>query len=264
MHGSIFQTGIVIPCYNEYHRLDINKIREFVSSTPDVLILFVDDGSKDNTRLLLNELEQQYSSVACYYLSKKHGKAEAVRLGILHLIEKKVQYVGYFDADFSTPLSFAKKFEEILKSPYNVCTIIMGSRIRRLGANIKRKPRRHFIGRIFATFASITLTIPVYDTQCGAKLFKTEIAKKIFHRKFISKWLFDVELIARSIIETGYQSSKKMILEYPLSEWVDDGKSSIKPADIFNLPFALLRLHLTYHKQLLFTKKAEEAGNKNA
>jgi glycosyltransferase involved in cell wall biosynthesis len=250
MHGNIYKTGIVIPCYNEATRLNKGDILEFSKNNENVNLLLVDDGSKDETYSLINELAENNASIDAMSLKKNVGKAEAVRIGINKLIEKQCNYVGYFDADFSTPLKYILVFERLLDNPEKSFTVVMGARIRRLGAHIKRKPIRHIIGRVFATLASISLKLPVYDTQCGAKLFRADIAAEVFNKGFLSKWLFDVEIIARIIIKYGTPESQKRFYEYPLEFWEDDGNSRIKFRDFIKMPFSLLRVHLHYNKYL--------------
>jgi glycosyltransferase involved in cell wall biosynthesis len=259
MHGSAYKTGIVIPCYNEYDRLDSQKIADFLTNKSDVLLLFVDDGSNDNTKSLLQNMQNHHESIECYFLSENKGKAEAVRLGLNHLLDKQIPFIGYFDADFSTPLHYIDVFTKELESKDNNYLIVMGSRIRRLGSEINRKPIRHVLGRIFATLASFSLQMPVYDTQCGAKLFHRSVAEKAFQKSFLSRWLFDVEIIARSIVEFGYFKTKKSILEYPLEVWKDEGNSRIKLKDTLIMPAALIKLHVAYHQRIKKIKQSENS-----
>ena len=80
----------------------------------------------------------------------------------------------------------------------------------------------HYLGRVFATFASITIGLPVYDTQCGFKVFNHQLAYEIFSKNFISKWIFDVELFLRA------KSKDTFFKEIPLKYWVDISGSKLK------------------------------------
>jgi hypothetical protein len=110
---------------------------------------------------------------------------------------------------------------------------VFGARIQILGRKINRNPTRHYCGRIFATCASIVLNLPVYDTQCGAKMFRnTPILKKILENRFLTKWIFDVEMIARLIkLSENKNIANEMIYEYPLNEWTDVAGSKLKSSD---------------------------------
>ena len=89
------------------------------------------------------------------------------------------QFVGYWDADLATPLTEIQVFIQKFKSN-NELKAVCGSRVLRLGSSIRRSVFRHYFGRIFATIVSNILNIPVYDTQCGAKIFLAEFAEIIF------------------------------------------------------------------------------------
>lgn len=233
---------IVVPCYNEGKRLPILEFEAFLDNN-NISFCFVNDGSNDNTLQVLAELQCKYENFIKVISNKTNlGKAESVRNGInTSLNWRKFDYVGYFDADLATPLNEIQHLMEAysISDKYG---FVLGSRIKRLGVNIDRIPARHYLGRIFATFASIVLALPVYDTQCGAKIIKSEIANIIFEQPFLSKWLFDIELIAR----TMKSYSTGIFFEVPLNEWIEKGDTRIKILDMFKFPFELIRIKIKY------------------
>jgi hypothetical protein len=122
----------------------------------------------------------------------------------------------------------------------------MGARWQRLGAEINRNTTRHYFGRFFATLASIILDLKVYDTQCGAKVIHHSLIDSITNEKFISKWLFDVEILARIIKQHGKNKTEASIIEYPLSKWTEIGGSKIKLLDLLKVPIELLHIYRKY------------------
>jgi hypothetical protein len=115
-----------------------------------------------------------------------------------------------------------------------------------MGANIGRSPLRHLIGRFFATLIGWTIQLPFYDTQCGAKIFHHSALNKILKQPFITKWLFDVEIIMRLKSIYGSNEINKLLSEYPISEWIEVGGSKLGLKDIYRIPFDLLRITLKY------------------
>ena len=156
------------------------------------------------------------------------GKGEAVRQGVLYLktlvIFNEITWFGYWDADLATPLNETENFFLYAKSFYPGIDAIFGSRIRRLGSDIKRSFKRHLFGRLFASVTSLVFKMDVYDSQCGAKLFKKELIDKCFAEPFISKWIFDVEIILRM--------KQQKIVEYPLKEWKDKTGGHLKVCSV--------------------------------
>jgi glycosyltransferase involved in cell wall biosynthesis len=241
---------VVIPCYNEAERLQAQVFRDYLAAHSGVRFLFVDDGSRDRTVAVLEELCQGYEDRAAYLECKPNaGKAEAVRKGILYAIQQyDLDTVGYWDADLATPLAAIHDFTSVLSRMPNK-EMVFGSRVQLLGRAVKRRAIRHYLGRVFATVASLTLRLPIYDTQCGAKLFRVnDDLKKVFAQPFISKWVFDVEVLARYSEICGHNSSsmESCIYEYALEEWSDVAGSKVKPLDFFTAMLDLLRIKLRY------------------
>jgi hypothetical protein len=159
------------------------------------------------------------------------GKAGAVQRGILAALQTDPELVGYWDADLSTPLDAVQEFIDVLDTNPQV-EIVMGARVKLLGRRINRYASRHYFGRAFATAASLALDLPVYDTQCGAKIFRANPSiRQAFSAPFRSKWIFDVEILARYIAATGRAAAGSRIYELPLRVWTDVPGSKVTARD---------------------------------
>lgn len=238
----------IIPCYNEAGRIDIKKYSESLHNNPQVQILFVNDGSSDNTISSLKSLEEKFPTrIDILDLKKNVGKAEAVRAGMQFQFNKKdtnIPYIGYLDADLATSLE-----EGIILSKYltenKQLKFAFGSRISKVGSKIVRKSHRHLIGRFIATLISIILNLSVYDTQCGAKVFTMDLAEYVFDKPFISKWLFDVEIFAR-ILTDNQKFGEENMIEIPLNEWIDQDGSKVQMTYVFKMFIDLYNIRASY------------------
>jgi dolichyl-phosphate beta-glucosyltransferase len=129
--------------------------------------------------------------------------------------------------------------------------LAMGSRVAMLGRDIQRSGSRHLLGRAFATATSVLLRMPVYDTQCGAKLFRatTEVAG-LFSDAFRSRWIFDVEILARMMRGlAGVQRRSQlteMIYEFPLERWRDVRGSRLGARDFARAAIELIAIYREY------------------
>jgi len=249
--NSQFCTGIVVPCYNELNRIQLSEFSQFLNLSDSIFFCFVNDGSTDGTqKILIDFVNRNPERSQLVNLSKNQGKAEAVIQGINTLLKSsKFQLVGYWDADLAAPLTEIRGFIQKFKSN-NELKAVCGSRILRLGSSIRRSVFRHYFGRIFATIVSNILNIPVYDTQCGAKIFLAEFAEFIFSEKFLSRWFFDVELFARSIEHVGREITVSGVLELPLSQWHDQGQSKVTWVNVLQTPLELLRIYIYYRQRI--------------
>jgi glycosyltransferase involved in cell wall biosynthesis len=221
---------LVVPCYNEAERLDPMPFLQMVQSRSDVGFLFVNDGSTDATATVLADVVARGNGrIAALNLEQNVGKAGAVRAGIQSAFDRSSELVGYWDADLSTPLEAIPQFLDVLDRQPQI-EIVMGARVKLLGRNIDRYAVRHYSGRLFATAASVVLKLPVYDTQCGAKLFRVNDAvRQAFSAPFRSRWIFDVELLARYVAATGSDVAVSRIYELPLTTWTDVPGSKLRP-----------------------------------
>ncbi len=255
------ELALVIPCFNEAGRLQTAPFHAFAATHPGVSFCFVNDGSADATPEILRELAAELGLRATFLdLAENHGKAEAVRAAIQHLLKSDCPpWLGYWDADLATPLDEVTRFLEYLHTHPHI-RFLLGSRHLRLGVNIRRSTRRHYLGRIFATAASWILGLPVYDTQCGAKLIHRELAAGIFAEPFHSRWFYDVELLARVVAAHGRERTLELVHELPLQTWVDPGGSHLKARDFVRTPLDLLAIRRHYRQALRREPHASTSG----
>ena len=240
---------IVVPCYNEAERLDAERYRQFVDGGL-TRFLFVDDGSSDATASILSELAgSEPERLGLLTLKRNRGKAEAVRRGLLEALHESPGAVGYWDADLATPLSAIPLLCGVLEERPEV-QIVLGSRVKLMGREIERHAHRHYLGRVFATAASVILRLPVYDTQCGAKVLRnTDRLRQILQEPFRASWTFDVELLARFLWSDPAGSLPdplRTIYEYPLPVWRDVGGSKLRVSDYPRAAADLLTIYLAY------------------
>lgn len=222
---------LVVPCFNERRRLDMGAILSFTRCSDRLGFLFVDDGSTDGTGDLIQQhTGDEWGPFRYLRLEENEGKGEAVRRGMAEALKCNPGIVGFWDADLSTPLEEISPMVEILEGK-PALQAVLASRVQLLGRTMDRKPARHYLGRVFATGASLTLGMPVYDTQCGAKVFRgTPILRAVLEHPFSSRWIFDVELIARLSRAFG-TTELDWIEEYPLRRWTDVAGSKLRILD---------------------------------
>ncbi len=223
---------LVVPCYNEAERLDQNAFLNFVATHPAVRLVMVDDGSSDGTGEVLERLQEAApESIAALRHAPNRGKAEAVRTGMRAGIAEGAALVGFFDADLATPLPTVDDFLALLRTRPEI-ELVLGSRVMLMGRDIRRKATRHYFGRVFATAVSFALDLPVYDTQCGAKVLRvTPATATLFDEPFRSPWIFDVELIARYLrlpVAAGERPRRDRIYELVLPAWHDKPGSKLR------------------------------------
>lgn len=214
---------VVVPCYLEAKRLAPAAFLDFLPPRPWLTFLFVDDGSEDGTAAVLASIQAACpAQVRVHRLAANSGKGEAVRAGVLEASRLQPDYVGFWDADLATPLSAIDDFVALAGQRPDV-DVLIGSRVNLMGRRIQRSPARHYVSRVFATAASLALDLPVYDTQCGAKLFRTSPeVLGVFADRFRSRWIFDVEILERYLAlpaPDGGVPRRARIYEVALREW---------------------------------------------
>jgi dolichyl-phosphate beta-glucosyltransferase len=241
---------IIIPCYNEFNRINKSSYINFLNENRNCTLLFSDDGSTDDTLQVLKEIQNSSKDkVHIHVLGKNKGKAEAVREAVLYSYENELEFnkLAYLDADLSTSLE--ECFSIGNEMPENIF-FSFGSRISKIDNIIIRNKFRHFSGRFVATIISTMLGFPVYDTQCGCKIFSRNLAEKLFAEKFISRWLFDFEIFLRMIKLYSKEELQRNSQEIPLKSWIDSDNSKVKITYFFQMWVDLFAINRKYNEKI--------------
>jgi dolichyl-phosphate beta-glucosyltransferase len=183
--------SIIIPCFNEYSRLYKNLpiIAEYCDTLKDYELIFVDDGSTDNTLRLLQFFKPYAKNMHIITYTDNKGKGYAVRQGLKAATKDLVLFM---DADLATDISCIAKVLKMSKT--NKECVIIGNREDKK-SKLKASPFRKFIGRTFVILQRIILRMNYPDTQCGFKLMSKSVIPKIVEDLQIDRWAFDVEIL---------------------------------------------------------------------
>ena len=241
---------LIVPCFNEAGRLPSDAFIRFLNDAANCAICFVNDGSSDGTAALLDALAGRMPDrISVLHLEHNAGKAEAVRRGMQGASQTgRFAILGYWDADLAAPLSEVAPMADTLRQ-HSTCRVVLGSRWKRLGSRIERSGMRHVLGRVFATIASLILGLPVYDSQCGAKLFRADRVAGLFRDPFCSRWSFDVEILARLHQQVGSALMHEAAIEYPLREWRHVGGSKLGFAQMAGATAELFTIYRRYPRR---------------
>lgn len=233
---------LIVPCFNESERLRLEVFQAYARES--VTILFADDGSRDDTATRIESYCRKNSQMHLFRLTKNGGKAVAVQQAFqyleAHFSLQNDDWIGYWDADLSTPLSEVERMLRYAITFYQEpLDAIWGSRVYRLGSRIERSALRHYLGRVFATVIALALKVGSYDSQCGAKLFRAPAARKVFSEPFLSRWIFDVEILLRL--------QEDRVVEYPLVYWADVPGSKVKVLkELFRVAWDIFKIRRRY------------------
>ncbi len=238
--------SIVIPVYNEEARATktLTQVLSFMNTfAPAFEIIVVDDGSKDKTADLVETYIKDHPEIKLIRNEHK-GKGPTVRTGVLASSGK---YIYTIDCDLSTPMEELKRLSNwMIDNNYD---IVIASR-EGLGARREGEPvYRHIMGRVFNLWVQALVLKGIQDSQCGFKLYKSEVAKSIFSdlivygektKKLASAFLgaFDVEVLFIARMR-GYK-----IKEVPV-KWVFAKTTRLNPiVDSYKMARDVLRIKI--------------------
>ncbi len=195
MKSTLIPISVVIPAYNEEHRLPATlcSILDYLAAGgwPAWEILVVNDGSRDRTAAIASEFEKKHPGVRLLENPGNRGKGYSVRHGML---EASGEWILFTDSDLSAPI---EELDPLLKAARaEKAQVAIGSRaIDRKLIEVRQSVFRETAGRVFNLFMRSVTGLPFADTQCGFKLFEHSAAKEIFRRQRIERWGFDAEIL---------------------------------------------------------------------
>lgn len=243
MSGTDVGLSVVIPCFNERERLlrHVPAIVEHLKSREGTFeIIIVDDGSRDDTAVVAEELAKKFPMVRVISYATNRGKGGAVKAGIL---EAKGKYVMFTDADQSTPISECEKLLAELER--GVCEVAIGSRAI-AGAKVEQAQAwyRELAGRLFGVGVKVLCLRGIADTQCGFKAMTRAVAQQVFPQVTSVSAIFDIEMLVVATKE-GCRVAELPVL------WVHDPDTRI--------PYDLRRM-LGVWAELFRIRRAQRIG----
>lgn len=199
---------LVIPCFNEEKRLDVEKFAELIKAHKNLNMIFVDDGSTDNTLEILQDFKSDLMGVYVVSLENNIGKANAVRVGfqlavkIANKESEPVSWIGFTDSDSQISKWAINKLVSELDG-HSTDSIFA---VRNL---ITEKNYRYFVGKLvsFYLFNNFRSNLP-RDSQCGLKFFRFDLPflELALSNPFHTRWFFEIEIYLR-LRELGHEMS---------------------------------------------------------
>ena len=179
--------SVIIPAYNEEKRLEPNLgsvLKYLHKNFPNFELIIVDDGSTDNMADVVRKAIIKESRAKLITYVPNRGKGYAVRTGVLASTGDTVLFM---DADLSTPLVEIPKILKKLES----ADIVIGSR-----GKSDAPFGRQVASFIFDQIKYMMVGLRRFrDTQCGFKAFRGDIARKLFAKSQVDRFMFDVEIL---------------------------------------------------------------------
>ena len=228
---------LVIPAYDEEARIEktLAAAHDYLTLRGyDFELLVVDDGSRDATRERVARFAEGHAHVRLIALEENRGKGAAVRTGVL---ASSGDLVLYMDADLATPMAELPRLEQAIARGADV---VFGSR-GLPGSSLRRSQGllRENMGKTFNAIVQRTVLSGISDTQCGFKLLRGEVARRIFAMTTVDRFAFDVEVLLIAL-DLGYR-----IEEVPVT-WFHDPQSRVSPvADAARMLVDILRIRAT-------------------
>jgi dolichyl-phosphate beta-glucosyltransferase len=188
--------SIVIPCYNEEARLPrtIEQVEQYLDGKDlSYELILVDDGSSDGTREVMNAAAERNRSVRLEALPRNRGKGRALAEGVA---VAKGSEVLVTDADLSTPIEELPKLQAELDRGAGVAIAsraVKGSRV-----EISQPFYRVLMGKAFNLLVQAVLLPGIWDTQCGFKLFRADVAHEAFAQLTTDGFGYDPEVLYRA------------------------------------------------------------------
>ena len=217
--------SIIVPAYNEAERIPktLKRLQEyFTSQSSSYEIIVVLDGPTDSTREVLEKLSGEIRHLNIVDRAENRGKGFTVREGMLRASGRLRLFT---DADNSTDIAHFDKMRPLFDKG---CDIVIASRnsLDVPGAQeaVPQAWTKRMLGRIGNLFVQLLAVRGIWDTQCGFKAFRGEVAERIFSQTEIAGWGFDIEALA---LARALKLKVGVIPAY----WINDNRSHVRGFD---------------------------------
>jgi len=222
LNNSKTYLSIIIPAYNEEKKIKNDIIQAFNFLRKEKIngeLIISTDGITDNTNKIVKNLQNKYKNLILLTEINKVGKGFAIKKGVSIATGK---YIMFADAGYCVPFKFINDGLKLIRKGYDC---VLASRIEQTSHIEQAQPLYRQIGsKIFGFTVRILMGIPkvVRDTQCGFKIYKKNVAKKLFNQLKTKGFMFDIELILRA------KKLNYKINTFPVS-WSNDFDTKFNP-----------------------------------
>ena len=252
------KTIMVVPCFNEGSRLNIPYFRK-LSKIDMTQWVFINDGSEDDTEVLLKKLSK-LDNVDVITLSSNSGKSQAITSGLHFAFNSyvNIEFFGFLDADAAFSVY---DVENMINTSQNLnrYDAFYSSRVKLAGRDIRRSNKRHIMARIITSiFGFFWADIP-YDTQSGLKIFRnSSFIRSVFSEKFETRWFVDIEISTRY---TKIMGKGLKVWEVPVTSWRDVPGSKIGFYESLRVSKEIIYILKTLIKQENYRVKSTHQNN---
>lgn len=212
--------SVVIPCYNEELRLPrtIEQVERFLAAKgKDYELILVDDGSADGTRRVMDDAARRNPRIRIQALPHNRGKGRALAVGIE---AAKGDEILVTDADLSTPIEELDDLQAALDAGAGVA--IASRALRASRVEVSQPLYRVLMGKGFNLIVQAVLLPGIWDTQCGFKLFRADVAHRIFAHLRTDGFGYDPEVLYRA------RKQGVKIVEVPVV-WRNSAPTKVSP-----------------------------------
>lgn len=188
------RVALTVPIYNEEERVE-ESVRRLVALMgtwvyPSSLII-AEDGSTDRTRLLLQQLNQEFPEITVVSDSQKRGRGFALRR-VWSAVDADIY--AFTDADLPAGTGAVRS---IIDAVAGGADVAIASRYAP-GAETSRPPLRSFVSRVYNRIVRLLFSEQIHDHQCGIKAFSKVATQILLKESHEDSWFWDTEVVVVS------------------------------------------------------------------
>lgn len=190
----MIELSLVIPVYNAAPFLSdtLRRLGETLMRHADWELIVIDDGSCDETRLILKEELPRLPRARALHFDCNRGKGAALLEGFR---TAGGQCVVFTDADLPYGLSILGAMYRHMEEHPEIA-LLYGSRHHALSREASGYGSARRLGRLFFSVVIRAFLRDVVDSQCGIKAFRHSLAKRCVERGRIDRFAADIEFFA--------------------------------------------------------------------